>query len=50
MKKLQFVWYGWSDFFKTNPFQFVRIRPEMNIRKIYRWVLYLGPLEIRRWV
>jgi hypothetical protein len=45
MKRLQFVWCGWRD--SWPPFYFVRLSPSMNIGKIYRWALYLGPLGIR---
>ena len=46
MKRLQFVWWGFRDFWP--PVYFARLRGGMNIGKIYRWVLYLGPVEIRR--
>lgn len=46
MKRLQFVWWGWRRW----SFGFKRLRKaETDFALIYRWMLWLGPLEVRRW-
>jgi hypothetical protein len=43
MKRYQFVW--------SSPFKIGMMREffHYGIGKVYRWVLFLGWLEIRRW-
>lgn len=44
--RYQFVWWGW----KRWHFGFVRLSPEAtDLALIYRWLLHLGPFEIRKW-
>ena len=45
---LQWVWWGWHDFWKIWP---VFWRPDVDsgLRDIYRWGFVIGPLEVRRW-
>jgi hypothetical protein len=40
---LQFVW--WPHLY----FGFRRMDERSPLYRMYRWALYLGPLEIRRW-
>jgi hypothetical protein len=46
MKRFQWVWYGFGDMM----WGFERPgREHGGLALIYRWRLYLGPLEVRRW-
>jgi hypothetical protein len=42
-RKYQFVWWGWREM------DLGFWRAQHSLRYIYRWYLFLGPLEIRRW-
>lgn len=42
----QFVWWGWSDW----GLALVRFNiAETDWAYIYRWILRVGPFEVRRW-
>ena len=42
--RFQFVWWGLRD-----EWHLAFDRPEGGLASIYRWRLFLGPLEVRRW-
>lgn len=42
----QFVWWGWRWTLVPRAFRFVR---HVALADTFRWSLFLGPLEIRRW-
>lgn len=45
VRRLRFVWWGWRW-----SFGFKRLDlAETDLALIYRWMLFLGPVEIRRW-
>jgi hypothetical protein len=45
--RYQLVWWGWRSW----SIGFTRLDPEAtDLALIYRWLFYLGPMEIRRWV
>lgn len=49
MKQYQFVWWGFERTFAPPGFiSFTRF-PGQYMGRIYKWSLWLGPLEIRRW-
>jgi len=47
MKRFQFVWWSQARYWTL---AFCRLDPKtVALASIYRWVLWIGPLEIRRW-
>jgi hypothetical protein len=47
-RNLQFLWWGWRSLFRMSPrFAFQRAVPPLD--ETYRWFLFLGPMEVRRW-
>lgn len=50
MKRFQFVWWGWTSVFVGPSFGFKEFdEEETDLALIYKWTLFIGPLEIRRW-
>ena len=46
-RRYQVMWFntGWREWPWIKRYTF----PDSDLRYIYRWVLWIGPLEIRRW-
>lgn len=50
MKRFQFVWWGWKNI-EWPWIKFKKLNPhEHSLALIYKWVFFIGPLEIRRWL
>lgn len=46
MKRFQFVWWGWGRWHAPS---FRRLSADHSLAFLYRWFLWIGPLEIRCW-
>lgn len=48
-RNYQLVWWGWRWAFRPSAYVFMR-HTHPALADVFRWSLFLGPIEIRRWV